>query len=73
MLKPIFTILFFLLLVQGVFSQANLLQSGPMVGYSEMKEVLLWVQTKSSAKVKFAYWEKGNATKKTFTDEVTTK
>lgn len=54
------------------FSQANLLQSGPMVGYSEMREVLLWVQTKSSAKVKFAYWEKGSPTKKSFTKELST-
>gem|GEM_PF-6823568 len=61
MLKNYFTILLSCLWIQGVFAQANLLQSGPMVGYSEMKEVLLWVQTKSSAKVKFAYWEKGNA------------
>lgn len=61
----------FLLCFQG-FSQANLLQSGPMVGYSEMREVMLWVQTKSSAKVKFAYWEKGSPAKKNFTSEVTT-
>jgi alkaline phosphatase D len=43
-----------------------------MVGYSEMREVMLWVQTKSSTKVKFAYWEKGSPTKKNFTPEVTT-
>lgn len=68
-----FVIYFCLLLLcfQG-FSQVNLLQSGPMVGYSEMREVMLWVQTKSSTKVKFAYWEKGSPTKKNFTPEVTT-
>ena len=33
------------------------LQSGPMVGYSEPKEVLLWVQTNAPARVKFAYWD----------------
>ncbi|MDX2304569.1 MAG: alkaline phosphatase D family protein [Microscillaceae bacterium] len=42
------------------FSQNKYLQSGPMVGYSTMKEALLWVQTKSSAKVHFEYFEKGN-------------
>ena len=40
------------------FAQSNLLQSGPMLGYSEMKEVLLWVQTTDEADVQFAYWEK---------------
>ncbi len=29
--------------------------SGPMVGYAEMREVLLWVQTNGSAKVQFEY------------------
>lgn len=47
-------------------------QSGPMVGYSEMREVLLWVQTKQAAKVKFMYWEQGNSTQKMSTEEVLT-
>lgn len=47
-------------------------QSGPMVGYSEMREVLLWVQTKQAAKVKFMYWEQGNPTQKMSTDELLT-
>lgn len=34
----------------------TLLQSGPMVGYSEMREVLLWVQTQKAAKVQIRYW-----------------
>jgi hypothetical protein len=32
-------------------------QSGPMVGYSEMKEVMLWVQTTKAAEVYFTYYE----------------
>ena len=36
------------------------LRSGPMVGYSEPKEVLLWVQTNAPVKVKFAYWDESN-------------
>lgn len=35
------------------------LQSGPMVGYSTMREVLLWVQTTAPAEVHFEYWEEG--------------
>lgn len=41
-------------------AQSSVLQSGPMVGYSEMKEVQLWVQTKEPAKVYFNFWEKGS-------------
>jgi alkaline phosphatase D len=52
------------------FAQQSLLQSGPMVGYSDMKEVQLWLQTKSVAKVKMAYWEMGQNTPKWFTKEV---
>ncbi len=40
----------------GLSAQHPLLQSGPMVGYSEMMEVMLWVQTKAPAKVQIAYW-----------------
>jgi len=32
-----------------------LLQSGPMAGYSEMREVMLWVQTTEAATVQIAY------------------
>lgn len=48
------------------------LKSGPMLGYSEMKEVLLWVQTEKSNKVKFCYWDKENPSVKLYTDEVIT-
>ena len=43
-----------------------------MVGYSTMKEALLWVQTTKACDVKFQYWDKKNADRKYFTDEVTT-
>lgn len=38
-------------------AQRELLQSGPMLGYNEMREVLLWVQTTTAAEVQFVYWE----------------
>ncbi len=53
-------------------AQKALLQSGPMVGYSEMREVLLWVQTKQSAKVQIAYWEPTQPNQKMMTDAVAT-
>lgn len=33
------------------------LQAGPMLGYSEMREVLLWAQTTGPAQVHFVYWD----------------
>jgi len=33
------------------------IKSGPMLGYSEMKEVLIWVQTKYEATVQIKYWD----------------
>lgn len=35
---------------------AQKVASGPMVGYSEMREVLIWVQTTDAAKVQVRYW-----------------
>ena len=61
-----------LLINNTLFSQANLLQSGPMAGYSEMMEVVLWVQTKAPATVRAEYWEKGTTTPVMSTDPVNT-
>lgn len=44
-----------------------------MVGYSAMREVALWVQTKSSAKVKFVYWNRNEMKTKFSSKEVLTK
>lgn len=40
-----------------VRAQEGPIRSGPMVGYSEMREVLLWVQTRREADVRFVYWD----------------
>ena len=53
-----FLLLLSLLLASQVVAQRELLQSGPMVGYAEMREVLLWVQTTEPATVTFEYWSK---------------
>ncbi|NJN77793.1 MAG: alkaline phosphatase family protein [Saprospiraceae bacterium] len=47
-------------------SQKTFLQSGPMVGYSEMREVQLWVQTNASAIVHIEYWEQNIENPDTF-------
>lgn len=38
----------------------KMIQSGPMVGYSTMREVLLWVQTTQEATVHFEYFDQEN-------------
>ncbi len=48
------------------------LQNGPMLGYVEMKEVLVWVQTKTFAGVQVEYWEAGKPEQKWRTDLVQT-
>lgn len=61
--------LFLLLSLSALtFAQDSLLQSGPMLGYNEMREVLLWVQTKGAARVQFAYWVKDNPRDLHFTE-----
>ena len=43
-----------------------------MLGYSEMKEVLLWVQTTEAADVQIAYWPEGDKSAQQMTDAYTT-
>ncbi len=57
-MKHLQLLLLILFSVNAIQAQKSLLQSGPMLGYVEMREVLLWVQTNKTAKVQFAYWMK---------------
>lgn len=56
----------------GAFAQPSALQSGPMVGYSDFREVLLWAQTTRPATVKFTFWEQGQPNQRRSTDEART-
>ncbi len=69
-MKKNFTILLCFVCVFVSFAQKNLLQSGPMVGYSDFREALIWVQTIEPAEVKIGYFAK-NETEK-FTETVQT-
>ncbi|MEN8125432.1 MAG: alkaline phosphatase D family protein [Bacteroidota bacterium] len=71
MKKLILTILA-LAVFSTIYAQKDLLQSGPMVGYSTMKEVLLWVQTNKEAKVHFEYWNTIDPSIKYKTEQVIT-
>lgn len=71
-IKKLCQMFILVLLVSTLQAQNKLLQSGPMVGYSTMKEVLLWVQTTKAAKVHFKYWETDKPSAKMNTPVVTT-
>jgi alkaline phosphatase D len=68
--KKLFFVLF--LFSCGIIFSQDLLQSGPMVGYSTMREALLWVQTKEEAKVYFEYYEIANPKKRYKTESCRT-
>ncbi len=56
MKKHIVFLLFFITFLTTIFAQQNsLLQSGPMLGYADMQEVMIWLQTKSPASVFIEY------------------
>ena len=54
--KYIISTIFFLVACKFSFGQ---LQSGPMPGYSEMRETAIWVQTKGSHEVFIKYGSNG--------------
>jgi alkaline phosphatase D len=56
--NSIFTTLILLLISLFLQAQHPLLQSGPMLGYSEMREVMLWVQTNEEAQLHILYYPK---------------
>jgi alkaline phosphatase D len=61
-MKSIFFYQFILLFSLSISAQ-NDLKSGPMVGYCEMKEAMIWLQTTNEALVEIEYFEKENPTK----------
>lgn len=69
-LKYTIVISFFFIQFNFITAQKSALQSGPMVGYSEMKEVMLWVQTNKSAEVKIQYYLKDKPEIKHWTNTV---
>ena len=71
--QTIFLILFAsIFLTKTLLAQESLLQSGPMVGYGDMCEVLLWVQTNNAANIKFRYFEESAPNQKFETEEIQT-
>jgi alkaline phosphatase D len=58
--RSIYWILLGLILcTHKTLAQEPELISGPMLGYVEMQEVMIWLQTTSTISVEIEYWEKG--------------
>lgn len=64
--------LLILIFASSTFLAKAQLQSGPMLGYAEMREVLLWVQTTQPAVVQFVYWDQEEPNVRYRTEEVQT-
>jgi len=71
---------YFLLIIAGylylnpVFSQeSSILQSGPMIGYTDMQEAVIWVQTNKNAEVRVEYSIRGSRGRKFKTNTLYTK
>ncbi|MFK5854825.1 MAG: alkaline phosphatase D family protein [Bacteroidota bacterium] len=71
-MKNILLISLITLLQLASVAQNKLLQSGPMVGYGEMLEVAIWVQTNDVAEVKIGYWPANNTNDKHYTNTINT-
>ncbi|MBI3006130.1 MAG: alkaline phosphatase D family protein [Ignavibacteriales bacterium] len=68
--RPLFLVLFVCFLHVAIAVCQSLLQSGPMAGYGQMTEVMLWVQTTKSTTVQFRYWPIGAAKKKVVSEKI---
>ncbi|WP_442266506.1 alkaline phosphatase D family protein [Tenacibaculum sp. ZS6-P6] len=68
--KVILIVLVFV--INSISFAQDKIQSGPMVGYSTMREVLLWIQTKKSSEVHFEYFDKENPKKRFQTEKYIT-
>ena len=69
-IQAAFILLF--LITQQVYGQQDPLASGPMPGYSEKREVLIWLQTRGTSKVYLEYYPEGQNSAVARSEEITT-
>src|SRR5690606_15020062 len=67
-MKKILVLLFVLGTSLMAHAQRDQIQSGPMVGYSEMREVMIWLQLKSTSTARLVYWSSTEPAKKQYSD-----
>ena len=65
-----FTVVFVLCFLN--IDAQSLIQSGPMVGYSSMREAGIWIQTTQSADVAIRFWKQDSSDFKKVTQTLTT-
>lgn len=53
-------------------AQVDMVLSGPVLGYAEMREAIVWVQLKESASVQAFYWPQADKSQRQATDVVGT-
>ncbi len=63
---------FLFLISQTLYGQQDQLASGPMPGYSEKREVLIWLQTRGTSKVYLEYSPVGQSSAVIRTEEIST-
>lgn len=66
-MRTLLTLLFITLLCPCGRAQQDLLQSGPMLGYCEQREVMIWVQTTEPATVQIEYTDDAGTALRTAT------
>ena len=71
-MKKVVLILVMLVQIFGYSQQKTILQSGPMVGYCEMKEAMIWLQTTQNVKVSIEYFSLDKPTEVFISDTYTT-
>jgi alkaline phosphatase D len=71
-MKKISSLFLLFFILSNVWAQSDLLQSGPMVGYTKAGATRLWVQTKKEALVKIKYYEVASEKNYFFTNEYST-
>ena len=69
-MRPLFICIIFCISNSSVAQ--SLIQSGPMLGYSDHREVALWIQTKAEAEVQFRFWDQEKPMDKRETGRVKT-
>lgn len=65
-------LLLFIFLINPVLAQENILRAGPMVGYGEQTEVMLWLQTTRPALAQIRYWPVDQAANARLSEAVST-
>lgn len=67
-MKQFLITLFILGTVISAHAQRDQIQSGPMLGYSEMREVMVWIQLKSQSGARLVYWPVSSPSAKKYSE-----